>query len=115
MRRSGTDLLLTHAGDLIDLFAEFGRIGIDRDQIGNEAVDLLVELRLLFGRNGDQPGGFVQGNFGHRIGRGQLEIGRGPGRGFGGGFQLVLGAHALVLAPSSCGSMTGAARSPQSA
>ena len=38
--RRGHDFLAAHIRQLVDLLAEFGRIGIFGDQIGDEAVDL---------------------------------------------------------------------------
>ena len=45
-RRLG-DLLAAHRGQLIDLLAEIGRVGVERDQLVDEGVDLLLELALL--------------------------------------------------------------------
>ena len=39
------DLLAAHRGQLVDLLAEFGRVGVERDQLVDEGVDLLLELR----------------------------------------------------------------------
>ena len=39
------DFLAAHVGQLIDLLAEFGRIGVRRDQLGDEGLGLRFELR----------------------------------------------------------------------
>ncbi len=48
------DFLAAHRGELIDLLAEFGRVRVERDQLGDEGVDLLVELALLLLLEGNE-------------------------------------------------------------
>jgi hypothetical protein len=81
MGREG-DLLAAHAGDLVDLLAEVWRLGVERDQLVDEPLDLLLERRLLLRLDRDEAGRLLGHDHRHRIGRGQLEFGRrGLGRG----------------------------------
>ena len=40
------DLLAAHRRQLVDLLAEIGRVGVERDQLVEERVDLVLELAL---------------------------------------------------------------------
>ena len=77
------DFLAAHIGQLVDLLPEFGRIGFLRQQVGHESLNLFVELRLLLICDGNQPGRLVGGHRRNRVGRSELEIEGGLGRGFG--------------------------------
>ncbi len=49
------DFLLPHGGDRIDAAAEFGAVDVLRDQLGDEAVDLLLQLAARLVVDWDQP------------------------------------------------------------
>ena len=93
MLRRGKDFLAAHIGELVDLLAKFGRIGIGRDQIGDEAFDFGGQLVFHLVLNGDQTGSFLDRDFRHGIGRRQFEIV------FRGGLCLV-GRHSCGLSAS---------------
>src|SRR3546814_17397829 len=83
MARRLQHLLAAHVGDLVDALAEFGRILVLRDEIVDEAVDALLQLRFLLGGQRHQPGGLFGRDGGQRFGRGQLQlVGRGRRRTF---------------------------------
>ncbi len=86
-RRLG-DLLAAHIGDLIDLLAKFGRIGIERGELAHEDVDPLVELALLALVDRHEAGGLLGRHHGHRIGRRQVEFD--VGLGFGGAVVAII-------------------------
>ena len=103
MRGGGADLFLTHASDLIDLFAKLGRIGVDRDEVSDKGIDLGVELGFLFGRDRNKAGGFLRRYIRHRIGRRKRKIGRFLGGGGDVFFRRRLSAHAVLLLPDPPG------------
>ncbi len=111
MPRRGHDFLAAHIGELVDLLAEFGRIGIDRDQILDEAVDLGLQLALVLLGDRNQSRSLLGRDMRHRIGRGQVESGLGrrrgrgrggrAGRGGGGGLGFQLFGHLVSSSVSA--------------
>ena len=69
------DLLAPHCGQLVDLLAEFGAVGIERGQLFDELGDALVELAGLLGLERNQSGRFCRGNRLQGIRRIKLELG----------------------------------------
>ena len=75
--RRGHDFLAAHIGQLVDLLAEFGGIGVFGDQVGDEAVDLGLQLGLHLVRDRHETRRLFRLDLGHRIGRRQVEGGFG--------------------------------------
>ncbi len=71
-RRLG-DLAPAHIGELIDLLAEFGAVGVNRDEFVDEAADALVELGGLRAVERYQAGRLLERNGGDRRRRRQLD------------------------------------------
>ena len=92
MTRCRHDFLAAHIGQLVDLLAEFGRIGILREQVLDETVDFLLKLALHLFANRNESGSLFRRDLRHRIGRGQLQIEIGRGFCFG-------RAHSCSLLP----------------
>src|SRR3546814_7155287 len=67
------DLALAHRADRVDALAEFGAVGILRDQIGDERVDPLLELGLGRVVDGHQPDDLFGRHHRPRLGRGPLQ------------------------------------------
>ena len=76
------DLLAAHVGELVDLLAEFRRIGVDGHQFGDEAIHLVIQLRSLFLRQRNEARSLFRSDARHRIGRGEFQIIRGLRRDF---------------------------------
>ena len=89
-RRLG-DFLAAHRRQLIDFLAEFGAVGIETRQLVDELRDLLVELACLFRLQRHQAGRFRRRDRVQRLGRIELQLGRGfrLSRGFGGHLQIL--------------------------
>ncbi len=85
MAGSLRDFLAPHIGQLIDALAEFGRVGVLRDEIVDEGIDLLIQLGSLSVIKRDKTRRLVGRDRRHRIGRRQVErVGcRRGGRGAG--------------------------------
>ena len=77
------DFLAAHRGQLVDLLAEFGAVAVERGKLVDELGDLLVELAGLLVLQRNEAGGFLHGDRLQRLGRLQLDLGRGGGRGLG--------------------------------
>ncbi|MFP5330278.1 MAG: hypothetical protein ACLGHC_09135, partial [Alphaproteobacteria bacterium] len=77
------NLLAAHAGQLVDLLAELGRVGVERDQLADEAVDLLLEQVLLLLLERDQSGGLLGLDRLERLRRIQRQRAGGLGGGLG--------------------------------
>ena len=75
------DLLAAHRGQLIDLLAEFGAVGIERGELVDELVDALVELARFLGLERDEAGRFRRRDRVERFGRIELQLRRGLGFG----------------------------------
>lgn len=68
MPRRLCNLLAAHIGDLVHLLAELGRIGVQRRQFRDEALDPLVELALLALLDGHQTRRLLRRHRRHRLG-----------------------------------------------
>ena len=94
--RRSHDFLAAHIGQLVDLLAEFGRIRILGDQIGDEAVDLGLQLAFHLVRDGYEARSLLRLDLGHGIGRREVE------GGFGGScgrrFRIAHGRRSLQAA-----------------
>ena len=84
--------LAAHVGDLVDALAEFGRILVLRDEVVDEAVDALLELRFLFARQRDKARGLFGRDGGDGFGRRQRQC-------FGCGGRRGLFAHSCSFQP----------------
>ena len=71
------DFLAAHGGQRIDLLAEFGAVRIERGELVDELLDLLLELADLVALQWHQARGLGRGDRLERLGRLQLELGRG--------------------------------------
>ncbi len=96
------DLLAAHGGQLIDLLAEFGAVGIERGELIDELRNALVELGGFVRLERDEAGGFGRRDRLQRLGRVELELGRGLGGGLGG-----FGSHGSFLSLPFCGAAQG--------
>ena len=77
-RRLG-DLLAAHIGQLVDLLAEFGAVGVGGDQLVDELVDDRLQLRLHAFLDRHQPGRLGRLDRLQRLGRLELQLGLGLG------------------------------------
>ena len=77
------DFLAAHRGQLIDLLAEFGAVRVERGKFVDELGDAIVELAGLVALQRHQPGGFGGDDRLERLGRVELQLGRGCGVGRG--------------------------------
>jgi hypothetical protein len=92
--RRRADFLATHRGQLVDPLAEFGAGGILCQKVGHEGFGTGFELVARVLGHGNEPGGLLGRNHGHRLGRGQLD----PGAERGG----VLAMGGLLIRAVGC-------------
>ena len=93
------DLFAPHRGQLVDLLAEFGAVGIEARKLIDELCHALVELGRFLGLERDQAGGFRRHDGLQRFRWIKLQLGRGGRRSLG----SRCGRHQSFLSQPLCG------------